>query len=171
MPDPRDGRLSSLVPGYFGGNMDIPLFGAGARIYLPVSVEGAGFSVGDGHALQGDGEICGTAVETALTGQFCLELAENCGVTFPFMRAPGRMVATAVCENLDKAISMALEQALLLLTHYCNLSRKEAYRHLSLLGDVRISQLVNKAKGVYINIDTSPLENSSAKQRPSAALA
>jgi acetamidase/formamidase len=158
MPRPEDGKLSSLIPGYFGGNMDIRLFGPGTRVYFPVSVEGAGFSVGDGHALQGDGEVAGTAVETALTGAFRIHVKENCGVRFPFMITIGKLVATAVAEDLDSAISLAMNEAILLLGHYYDLSETEAYRHLSLLGDVRISQLVNSVKGIYIVIHTEGLK-------------
>jgi hypothetical protein len=64
------GLVTSLIPGVFGGNMDIRLLGPDTTIYFPVHCAGAGFSVGDGHALQGDGEVNGTAVETAMTGIF-----------------------------------------------------------------------------------------------------
>jgi len=158
MPRPEDGVLSSLIPGYFGGNMDIRLFGPSTRVYFPISVEGAGFSVGDGHALQGDGEVAGAAVETALTGAFRMHVKDNCGVKFPFMTTPGKMVATAVAEDLEAAISLALNEAILLLGHYYDLCETDAYRHLSILGDVRISQLVNSAKGIYIDINTEGLQ-------------
>ena len=98
-PSPEDGELSSLIPGYFGGNMNMPLFGPSTRVYFPVSVEGAGFSIGDGHALRGDGVAAGTTVETALTGAFRIHVKDNCGVKSPFMVTPGKMVATAVAED------------------------------------------------------------------------
>jgi acetamidase/formamidase len=164
MPRPEDGKLSSLIPGYFGGNMDIRLFGPSTRVYFPVSVAGAGFSVGDGHALQGDGEVAGTAVETALTGAFRIHVKDNCGVQFPFMISVGIMVATAVAEDLDSAIALAMNEAILLLGHYHDLSETEAYRHLSLLGDVRISQLVNSVKGIYIVINTEGLKADTTKE-------
>lgn len=158
LPRPQDGELSSLIPGYFGGNMDIRLFAPGTRVYFPVSVAGAGFSVGDGHALQGDGEVAGTAIETALTGAFRIHVKDNCGVKFPFMVTPGKMVATAVDRDLDSAVSLALKDAVLLLGYYYNLSERDAYRHLSILADVRISQLVNSAKGIHIVINIRGLE-------------
>ena len=157
MPHPEEGELSSLIPGYFGGNMDIAAFGINCKVHFPINVPGAGFSVGDGHALQGDGEVVGTAVETALTGRLRIDVTDNCGVKFPFMTMPGRMVATAVARSVDRAITVALNEALLLLTHYYKISKKDAYRHLSILGDVRISQLVNTAVGVYIDINTEAL--------------
>ena len=70
---PREaGLVSSIPPGYFGGNIDNWRIGKGATLYLPVSVDGALFSVGDSHASQGDSELCGTAIECSLTGLFQL---------------------------------------------------------------------------------------------------
>jgi len=156
-PSPDAGEVNSLIPSTFGGNMDIRLFREGGTLHIPIHVDGAGFSVGDGHALQGDGEVVGTAVETALTGTFSFDVVSNCGVCFPYMKASGKIIATAVSEDLNSAIRLALREGIVLLTHYFDISEKDAYRHLSLLGDVRIAQLVNIAKGVYIDIDTSAL--------------
>ena len=71
------GRLSSRSRGRFGGNMDNKELGVGATVYFPVFVDQALFCVGDGHALQGDGEVCLTAIETALTGTFELYRAQR----------------------------------------------------------------------------------------------
>jgi len=72
---PREaGPIDSIPPGYFGGNLDNWRAGKGARLFLPIAVEGALFSVGDPHASQGDGEVCGTAIECSLTGVFQLVL-------------------------------------------------------------------------------------------------
>jgi acetamidase/formamidase len=164
MPRPEDGKLHPLIPGYFGGNMNIRLFGPSTRVYFPVSVEGAGFSIGDGHALRGDGVAAGTTVETALTGAFRIRVNDNCGVKFPFMVTPGRMVATAVAEDLESAVSLALKDAAVLLGHYFSLSKTEAYRHLSILSDVRISRLANNTKGVYIVINIKGLQTPAINQ-------
>ena len=72
---PREsGLIDSIPPGYFGGNLDNWRAGKGAKLFLPVSVDGALFSVGDPHASQGDSEVCGTAIECSLTGVFQLVL-------------------------------------------------------------------------------------------------
>ncbi|HEU0148937.1 MAG TPA: acetamidase/formamidase family protein, partial [Bradyrhizobium sp.] len=68
-PPPAWGRITSLVPRAMGGNLDNKELGAGAKLYLPVFVPGAMFSCGDGHGVQGDGEVCVTAIETALQGR------------------------------------------------------------------------------------------------------
>ncbi|MGY4351579.1 acetamidase/formamidase [Bradyrhizobium sp. GM7.3] len=76
-PPPAWGRISSLVPRAMGGNLDNKELGAGATLYLPVFVPGALFSCGDGHGVQGDGEVCVTAIETALQGRFRLTLRKD----------------------------------------------------------------------------------------------
>ena len=68
---------SSLVPDRFGGNMDTPQMRAGATVFLGVNVEGALFSIGDGHYRQGEGEACGTAVEGAMTSTLIVELVKG----------------------------------------------------------------------------------------------
>ncbi len=81
----ESGFIDSVPPGYFGGNLDNWRAGKGARLFLPVSVDGALFSVGDPHASQGDGEVCGTAIECSLTGSFQLMLHKRAQMTDPFL--------------------------------------------------------------------------------------
>ena len=76
-PPPHWGRITSIVPRAHGGNLDNKELGAGATLYLPVFVEGALFSCGDGHGAQGDGEVCVTAIETALQGTFEIVLRKD----------------------------------------------------------------------------------------------
>jgi acetamidase/formamidase len=83
------GLINTIPPGYFGGNIDNWRIGKGATLYLPVSVDGALFSVGDSHASQGDSELCGTAIECSLTGLFQL-----------IVRKKGEIAGTAL-EGLD----------------------------------------------------------------------
>ncbi len=83
---PKEGGfIDSVPPGYFGGNLDNWRAGKGARLFLPVSVDGALFSVGDPHASQGDGEVCGTAIECSLTGTFQLVLHKRALMTDTFL--------------------------------------------------------------------------------------
>lgn len=81
----EDGLIDSIPPSYFGGNLDNWRAGPGARVFLPVSVAGALFSVGDPHASQGDGEVCGTAIECSLTGRFQLVLHKRADIQDPFL--------------------------------------------------------------------------------------
>lgn len=81
----ESGFIDSVPPGYFGGNLDNWRAGKGARLFLPIAVSGALFSVGDPHASQGDGEVCGTAIECSLTGSFQLVLHKRAQMTDPFL--------------------------------------------------------------------------------------
>jgi acetamidase/formamidase len=159
-PPRSTGPITSLIPGIFGGNMDVRLLGAGTTIYFPVHCLGAGFSVGDGHALQGDGEINGTAVETAMTGVFRFEvLRQAATVPFPFAMTADRLIAIAVHEDLNIAAVEVLRQAVQLLEEHFGLSSREAYRHASLCGNLIVSQLVNIKKGIHCSVDISTLRH------------
>ncbi len=88
---PRNwGAISSIQPRAHGGNLDNTLLVPGSTLYLPVFVEGAGFSVGDGHAAQGDGEVCVTAIETALTGTFEIHVRKDLRLDYPAAETPTR---------------------------------------------------------------------------------
>ena len=91
-PPPVWGRITSVIPRAMGGNLDNKELVAGAKLYLPVFVPGALFSCGDGHGVQGDGEVCVTAIETALQGRFGLTCARICAWT---IRAPRRRRITS----------------------------------------------------------------------------
>lgn len=83
-PDPALGRLDSRPPGPHGGNIDCAELGAGTTLFLPVFVDGASFSAGDGHAVQGDGEVCLTAVETTMEGASACGAAGTCPSPAPW---------------------------------------------------------------------------------------
>ena len=87
-PPPAWGRITSLIPRAMGGNLDNKELGAGAKLYLPVFVPGALFSCGDGHGVQGDGEVCVTAIETALQGRFRLTLRKDLRLDYPRAETP-----------------------------------------------------------------------------------
>jgi acetamidase/formamidase len=158
-PDHHDGPVHSLKPGTFGGNMDIRLLGRGATVFFPVLQKGAGFSVGDGHALQGDGEVCGTAVETSLKGRFNFRLIKKGAMTrFPFAEIPEHILTTAVDADLNVAIRETLAQAIRVLTARYKITEKDAYRHCSLCGDLALPQVVNVNKGVYLKVPVAALE-------------
>jgi len=90
-PPPAWGMISTAPPRKNGGNLDNKELVAGTTLYLPIFVPGALFSAGDGHGVQGDGEVCVTAVETGLTGTFRLTVRDDmrleCSISFA--RAPG----------------------------------------------------------------------------------
>jgi hypothetical protein len=108
-------RVSSIPPGVFGGNVDNWRFGPGATIHYPVFTEGARFYVGDPHFAQGDGEICGTAIEASLDVRLRLSLAPEVPVTAPLLDTGTHWYTHGFGEGLDEAMAMAAEQMLRLL--------------------------------------------------------
>lgn len=148
-PPAHWGRLTSLVPRAFGGNLDNKELRAGATLYLPVFVEGGLFSCGDGHGAQGDGEVCVTAIETALEGVFEFVLREDLAFTTPRGETPTHHVTMGVDPDLDICAQKALREMIGLIGERSNLSREEAYMLCSLAADLRVTQTVNGSKGVH----------------------
>lgn len=156
-PPPEWGMLRSTEPRAFGGNMDCKELGEGARIFFPVFVEGANFSAGDGHALQGDGEVNVTAIEAALTGTFEFHLHKGMKLDLPFAETDEHYITLGLDTDLDHATKQALRQMIDLATSRTNLSREEVYALLSICGDLRISQVVNMVKGAHVMLAKSHL--------------
>jgi acetamidase/formamidase len=151
------GAVTSLIPREFGGNLDNKELRPGATLFLPVFNEGALFSVGDGHAVQGDGEVCTTALETALQGTFKLTVRKDIHLRLPRAETPSHHVTMAFDVDLDNAAKDALRDMLRLLGDKAGLSREDAYTLVSLAGDVRVTQLVNGNKGIHVMIPKSVL--------------
>src|SRR5205085_3834882 len=107
-PRPEYGRVSSVEPRDFGGNMDCKEFVPGTALYLPVFVPGANFSCGDGHAVQGDGEVCLTALETCLRGTFELILHKGQKLEMPRAETPTHLITMGFDADLDDAAKQAL---------------------------------------------------------------
>lgn len=139
--------------------MDLRHLLSGTKVFFPVQAPGAGFSVGDGHALQGDGEVNGTAAETALTGTFRFTLHRQAAfLPFPFALSDTTLITLAVDEDLALAAREALRQAVKVLSTWFDLSPGDAYRHASLCGDLAITQMVNGKVGVHCQIAIESLE-------------
>jgi acetamidase/formamidase len=151
-PAKPTGRVSSVMPSTFGGNLDNKELGAGAVLYLPVSVEGALFSCGDGHALQGDGEVCLTAVETGLTGTFRIDLVKGAQLDAPYAETKTHLIAMAFNEDLDEAARVALRRLIALIVERTTLTAADAYQLCSLAADLHVTQLVNVSKGIHAMI-------------------
>jgi acetamidase/formamidase len=148
---PREwGRINTLPPRRNGGNLDNKELVAGTTLYLPVFVDGANFSVGDGHGAQGDGEVCITAIETGLIGTFRLIARNDMTLTWPMAETPTHMITMAFDPSLDAAAQIALTSMIDIVTARTPLDRDEAYALLSLVADVRVTQLVNGNKGIHV---------------------
>ena len=146
-----------MVPQKFGGNMDNKELRKGVTLYLPVFAEGALFSVGDGHGVQGDGEVCVTALETGLEGTFRLTVRRDLDYKFPFAESATHLMSIGLNEDLDDAAKQAVRE---MVAHVCrrtNLSRSQAYMLASLAGDLRVTQTVDGNKGVHMLLAKSAL--------------
>ena len=149
-PPPHWGRCSSYEPRRFGGNMDNKELRAGTTLYLPVLNPGALFYAGDGHGVQGDGEVCVTALETSLTGTFCLTVRKDLGYTHPFAESPTHLISIGLDADLDAAAQQAVRE---MIDHICRrtaLARHEAYMLCSLAGELRVTQTVDGNKGCHM---------------------
>jgi acetamidase/formamidase len=146
------GRITSIVPREFGGNMDNKELIAGSTLYLPVFNEGALFSIGDGHGVQGDGEVCLSALETALRGAVRLTVRKDMQVKFPRAETPTHYITMGMDEDLDDAAKQALREMIKLLQDIAGLSAHDAYTLCSLACDLRVTQLVDGNKGVHAMI-------------------
>lgn len=152
------GRLSSVQPRAHGGNLDNKELVAGTTLYLPVWQDGALFSTGDGHAAQGDGEVCVTAIETALTGTFEFHLRRDLGtLRFPQAETADAWITMAANPDLDDAAKDALRDMIALIRRLTNLDAAEAYMLCSLAADMRITQLVNEQKGCHVVLPKAAL--------------
>ncbi|WP_227323596.1 acetamidase/formamidase family protein [Acidisoma silvae] len=158
-PPPRWGRCISDVPRAFGGNMDNKELRPGTMLYLPVFNEGALFMAGDGHGVQGDGEVCVTALETGLTGTFRLTVRKDYPVARPFAESETHLIAIGLHEDLDDAAAQAVAEMIDHLSRRTRLTASQAYMLCSLAGDLRVTQLVDGNKGVHMMLAKAHLPN------------
>jgi len=147
-PRPEYGRISSVEPREFGGNIDCKEFVPGTSLFLPVFVPGAKFSAGDGSAVQGDGEVCLTALETCLKGTFELVLHKGMTLAMPRAITPTHYIALGLNEDLDDAAKQALREMIAWLVAMKGWTRSEAYVFCSLACDLHVTQLVDGIKGI-----------------------
>lgn len=148
-PAPERGRVSSIPPAEFGGNIDNKEFVAGSSVFLPVFVPGANFSTGDGHAVQGDGEMDVTALETCMKGTFELIVHKGPPLNFPRAITPAHYITMGCNPDLDAAAQQASHNMLNWLEELKGWKREEAYVFCSFACDLHITQGVNRSKGVH----------------------
>jgi acetamidase/formamidase len=149
----EEGQHSVVNPRRVGGNMDTRDLNAGSDLYLPVEVPGALFSLGDVHATQGDGEICGTAIESPMQVRVRFELVKGLNPNFPRFVTPGPVtrhldergydVTTGVGPDLMEAARAAVSGMVELVAKEHGLSPPEAYMLCSVCADLRISEIVD----------------------------
>lgn len=149
------GRTSSNPPGLHGGNMDNRELGAGATLYLPVHIRGALLSVGDAHAVQGDGEVSCCALETALIGTMQLTVRKGKRLRWPRAETQSHYITMGFNADLDQAASMATREMIDLLIAEKHLSADDAFMLASVAMDLRVTQVVDGVKGVHAMLPKS----------------
>ena len=147
------GQHSVVPPRRMGGNMDIRDMAEGTELYLPVEVAGGLFSVGDTHACQGDGEVCGTAIESPCSVAARFELVKGANLAFPRFSTPGPVsrhldakgyeVTTGIGPDLMEGARAAVSGMIELLARRYNMNAVDAYMLCSVCGDLRISEIVD----------------------------
>jgi acetamidase/formamidase len=141
---------SSIPPGHYGGNIDNRHLQAGSRLFLPISLPGALFSIGDGHAVQGDGEVDVTAIETSMNGTIRLIVRRDLPLTMPLAETATDIITLGFGPTLDSALEQALTQMIHFLEQFLGLTAENAYVLCSLAVHFHITQVVNSPqKGVH----------------------
>jgi len=150
-PPPATPRVSTKPPGAYGGNLDFKHLVAGSTLYLPVFNDGALFYTGDGHGVQGDGEVDGTAIEISLTPTLRFMLHKAAGRTMKWPRAEDARhhYVMGLATDLDAALRNAVTESARFLQQRAGLSDAEAYALCSLAVDFRIGEAVNNVVMVY----------------------
>ncbi|NBW46409.1 MAG: amidase, partial [Betaproteobacteria bacterium] len=156
-PPPAYGVVSSVEPREYGGNIDNKEFTAGTSLFLPVFVPGANFSIGDGHAVQGDGEVCLTALETCLKGRFEVILHKK-SLNFPRAITSSHYIAMGMDSDLDIAAKQALRNMIGWLQEIKPWTAEECYVFCSLACDLHVTQLVDGNKGIHAMVARTILE-------------
>lgn len=151
-PPEAFGRYDSAPPSIHGGNMDDKALVAGTTLFLPIHAPGALFQAGDGHAAQGNGEVDITALETSLTGTFTFILHKNETLAYPRAETPTHYITMGFDDDLSNATRKALRNAVDFLVSARGMTRDDAYMLLSVAGDVEITELVDRNKGVHVMI-------------------
>ena len=127
----------------------------GSVLYLPVHVSGALLSIGDGHAMQGDGEVTGTALETSLTGTVEIHVRKGQRLRWPRAETPTHYMTMGLDPDLDEASRLATREMVDYLVAEKGLSRDDAYILCSLSADLHVTQAVDGTKGVHAMIAKS----------------
>lgn len=144
------GVHSTTPPRYCGGNIDCKELVKGSSLFLPISVDGALFSIGDGHALQGDGEVSGTAIECPMDlVDITLLVRDDIQLSSPIAKTASGWITFGFHEDLNIATAAALNEMILLMQQFYGIEKTDATALASVAVDLRITQVVNQVKGVH----------------------
>jgi acetamidase/formamidase len=154
----EEGIHSTTPPGIWGGNIDCRELVAGTTLYLPIGVDGALFSCGDGHGLQGDGEVCGTAIECPMTKVEMTFGVIDRTIKTPRAKTDEGWITFGFDADVNRATTMALSGMLDLIEELHGVERSEALAMASIAVDLRITQIVNQAQGVHAVLHSGVLD-------------
>lgn len=140
---PEIDSINSLTPDNHGGNMDVPDMGPGSITYLPVRSEGARLFIGDAHACQGDGEVCGTAVEFSSTTTIHVDLIKNWTIEWPRLETDNLLMAIGSARPLEDATRIAYAELVHWMANEYGFDLWDAYMMLSQCGQVRLGNFVD----------------------------
>ncbi len=157
-PPAEMGRVSSIPPGFFGGNFDLKHLVKGTTLTLPVSVKGGLFTTGDAHGAQGNGEVSGTAIETSMTlvAEFIIHKKT---LKMPTAETKDHFIVFGLNPDLDDAMKQALNESVLFIHEKMGYTYEEAMSIASTAVDFEITQIVDRTEGVHGMIPKSIFVN------------
>jgi acetamidase/formamidase len=169
-PNTQD-KPNSVPPGEYGGNLDINDLSVGAKLYIPIQVDGALFYAGDPHFVQGDGEVALTAIEGSLRSTYRLtvlkagdkRLPMKAPMKNPFAETKDYWIPVGLNQNLDEAMKDATRQAVQFLNEKLGMDRATALAYLSAGADFQVTQVVDRVKGVNAIIRKSDFTRTGKK--------
>jgi len=153
---------SSIVPDVHGGNLDTPELRAGTTLYLPVNVSGAMFSLGDGHARQGQGEVCGVAVETAMHVTVAVDVIKGVPTALPRIETDHQLISIGVGRPLEDAFRSSQNDVVRWTTELTGLDLYDAYQLVSQAGRAAAGNVCDPNYTMHAAIDTTILRGASA---------
>ena len=149
MPPPEAGVHPTFPPRRWGGNIDCKELVAGTTLFLPIPVDRALFSAGDGHAAQGDGEVSGTAIEAPVRARLQLEVRDDLLLEWPIARVDGAWLTFGFDEHLGLAAKIATDGMIALMGRELGVGEQDALALASVGVDLRVTQVVNGVAGVH----------------------
>lgn len=150
------GKHHSVPPWNFGGNIDLAAAVVGTSVYLPVQIDGANFFAGDAHSVQGHGEVCTSAIETAFSRvEVRLEVVDMGPLARPRVETDSSWITLGIDEDLLVASQQAIRDMIELIGAMYSIPREDAYTICSATVDLSISQIVNGVRGVHASLPKS----------------
>ena len=150
---PEIDSINSLTPDNHGGNMDVPDMGPGSITYLPVRSPGARLFIGDAHACQGDGEVCGTAVEYASRTTIHVDLIKAWQIDWPRLETEDKIMVIGSARPLEDATRIAYRELVLWMAKEYGYDKWDAYMMLSQVGKVRLGNFVDPKYSVAAGVE------------------